>query len=312
VVGNVANDPGRSLYVRLTGADSGGRAAGKWTDAATLEHGDLLDLIARNRRLDRLADVLDEARAFLSLPHSAPRNDERHRQSPAPHGSPESARRLYAMSQPIFSTIAEAYLRRRGITDLRRYDPLRFHPRCYYRPDAAGPTEMWPALIAAVTDLRGRLTGVHRTWLDPSGEDKAPIDTPRRSIGDILGHGIRFGVADETMAAGEGIETTLSLRMILPAMPMIAATSANHLAAILFPASLRRLYIARDADPAGDTAVARLTERAHEAGIEALPLSPALDDFNGDLRRLGIDALRASVRIQLAPEDAVRFISRVG
>jgi hypothetical protein len=56
------------------------------------------------------------------------------------------------------------------------------------------------------------------------------------------------------MAAGEGIETMLSLRMALPDMPMAAALSAAHLAAILFPDTLRRLYIARDDDPAGDGA----------------------------------------------------------
>ena len=78
-------------------------------------------------------------------------------------------------------------------------------------------------------------------------------------------------------------------------MPMVAALSAKHLAAILFPATLRRLYIARDDDPAGDSAMASLIDRAREAGIEALTLSPRLGDFNEDLRTLGIDALRAAV-----------------
>ena len=32
VVGDVENTPGRSLYVRLHGSDSGKGAAGKWTD----------------------------------------------------------------------------------------------------------------------------------------------------------------------------------------------------------------------------------------------------------------------------------------
>ena len=44
-VGDVANGPGRSLYVRLHGPTSGPGAAGHWADAATGEHGDLLDLI---------------------------------------------------------------------------------------------------------------------------------------------------------------------------------------------------------------------------------------------------------------------------
>src|SRR5262249_57815668 len=65
VVGDVANTPGRSLFVRLAGPDSGKGAAGKWTDAATGQHGDLLDLIALNRGVERFHDVLDVARAFL-------------------------------------------------------------------------------------------------------------------------------------------------------------------------------------------------------------------------------------------------------
>jgi hypothetical protein len=308
LVGDVGNTPGRSLFVRLTGPESGKGAAGKWTDAATGDHGDLLDVIALSTGLDRLRDVLDEARLFLSLPKPEMPPDSRTPQPSAPIGSPESARRLFAMARPISGTIAEAYLRKRGITALHDAGALRFHPRCYYRPDADAPTEVWPALIAAVTDLAGTITGAHRTWLDPSGNDKAPVDTPRRAMGQLLGHGVRSGTAIDVMAAGEGIETMLSLRSALPHLPIVAALSANHLAAILFPATLRRLYVARDRDPAGDLAVATLTERAQSAGIEALTLSPALGDFNEDLRRLGVDELRAALRVQLAPEHVPRFL----
>ncbi len=81
---------------------------------------------------------------------------------------------------------------------------------------------------------------------------------------------------------------------------MAAALSAAHLAAMLFPDTLRRLYIARDNDPAGDGAVATLIERAEAVGIEAIVLSPRLGDFNEDLRLLGIDALAAAIRVQIA------------
>ena len=309
VVGDVTNTPGRSLYVRLEGPDSGKGTAGKWTDAATGQHGDLLDLIALNRGMERLRDALDEARSFLSLPRPEPPSDGYRRQPSAPIGSPESARRLFAMAQPISGTIAEAYLRHRGITTLHGVAALRFHPRCYYRPDADAPTEIWPALIAAVTALAGHITGAHRTWLDPTGEDKAPVDTPRRAMGHLLGHGVRFGVATDVMAAGEGIETMLSVRSVLPDLPMVAALSANHLAALFFRVTLRRLYVVLDNDPAGERAVATLTERAQAAGIEALRLSPMLGDFNEDLLRLGVDHLRAALRAQLAPEDVLRFMS---
>src|SRR5580704_8396519 len=101
LIGDVANTPGRSLFVRLSGPDSGKGAAGKWTDAATGQHGDLLDLISMNRGLDRLRDALDEARSFLSLPRPDLGHANRHETSQAPRGSPESARRLFAISHPI-------------------------------------------------------------------------------------------------------------------------------------------------------------------------------------------------------------------
>lgn len=90
-------------------------------------------------------------------------------------------------------------------------------------------------------------------------------------------------------------------------MAMAAALSAAHLAAIQFPETLHRLYIVRDNDPAGAGARDSLVERANAAGIEAIALSPTFGDFNEDLRRLGIDALRANLRVQLAPQDVARF-----
>ncbi|RAH96345.1 DNA primase [Acuticoccus sediminis] len=307
LVGDVRNTPGRSMYVRLKDTPKG--PAGKWTDAATGEHGDLLDVIRESCGLIDFKDVADEAQTFLSLPHPEPETRASHRQFPAPHGSPEAARRLIRVSQPIFGTIVQAYLRERGITDLRGTGSLHFHPRCYYRPDEHSPTETWPAMIAAVTDLGGRITGAHRTWLDPRRRNKAPIDTPRRAMGDLLGNAVRFGIGGEVMAAGEGIETVLSLRQVLPDMPMLAALSAAHLAAIQFPDTLRRLYIVHDNDPAGDGARDTLIERANAAGIEAIVISPERGDFNEDLRTLGLDALRMEARLQVAPQDVARFMA---
>jgi hypothetical protein len=306
LVGDVRNTPGRSMFVRLKESPKG--PAGKWTDAATGEHGDLLDVIRESCGLLDFHDVADEARRFLSLPRSDPEPSPKAARLPAQTGSPEAAGRLFAMSQPIARTLVETYLRNRGITALHEDGALRFHPRCYYRPDDDAPTETWPAMIARVTDLGDRITGAHRTWLDPSGRGKAPIDTPRRAMGDLLGNAVRFGVANDVLAAGEGIETMLSLRCVLPTLPMAAALSANHLAAMLLPLTLRRLYIARDADAAGDTAVTALTERAEAVGIEAIAWSPRLGDFNEDLRTFGIDELRATLRIQIAPQDVIRFM----
>src|SRR5260370_33528652 len=111
------------------------------------------------------------------------------------------------------------------------------------------------------------------------------------------------------MAAGEGLETVLSVRTILPAMAMAAALSANHLTVFRLPRMLRRLYVAQDNDAAGRRAAHELRSRAQTAGIKAITLTPRLKDFNDDLRQLGVDALRAALREQLGPEDVSRFMA---
>ena len=91
LVGDVRNTPGRSLFVRLKGAEYGPGAAGKWTDAATGEHGDLLDVIRESRGLVDFKDVVDKLRTFLSLPHPEPESESRQLSRSAPTGSPATA-----------------------------------------------------------------------------------------------------------------------------------------------------------------------------------------------------------------------------
>ena len=70
LVGDVHNTPGRSMFVRLQESAKG--PAGKWTDAATGEHGDLLDIIRESRGLRDFREVAEEARRFLKLPRPEP------------------------------------------------------------------------------------------------------------------------------------------------------------------------------------------------------------------------------------------------
>src|SRR5271165_620187 len=243
LVGDVDNAPGRSLYVRLFGPVTGKGAAGKWTDAATGSHGDLLDLIRQNQRLADVHEAAAEARRFLSLPEppAVPRSNAQAAQTDGARRL--AARRLWAMTRPIAGTHAAAYLAERGITDLAgTRASLRFHPSCFHRSDD-GARGVFPAMIASVTDEAFSVQGLHRTWLDPDRPIKALIPDPRRAMGMLLGHGVRIGfdpaAPPEVIAAGEGIETMLSLRQALPRMPAIAALSAAHLGALILPRAVR-------------------------------------------------------------------------
>ncbi len=303
IVGDVSGVRGRSLFVRLCGD-----RAGYWTDAACGEHGDLLDLIRLNKGLNDCREALAEARQFLNEPELV-RSSVRPGGRPATRDTAAAATKLYALSRPVPGTLAETYLRGRGITARLDWPALRFHPACYYRAHEDAPLEVWPALIGAVTDLSGKLTGLQRTWLARNGGGKAPLADPRRAMGFLLGNAVRFGEPDDVMAAGEGIETVLSLLSLFPSLPMAAGLSAAHLAAILFPAGLRRLYVLRDNDAAGDFAEQRLGARCREAGIGCRVLTPAAKDLNSDLRMQPAKAVKGRVIVQMDAEDRDRFAS---
>jgi hypothetical protein len=304
IVGDVQGTRGRSLFVKLHG-----NGAGRWTDAATGEHGDLLDLIRLNQGHRDLRETLDDARHFLRDP--APlRIPRRFRLARSPRDRQAAAERLYSLSRAVPGTLAEIYLRGRAITARLDWPSLRFHPACYYRAERQAACESWPALLGVVTDLAGNLTGLQRTWLARDGSGKAPFADPRRAMGHLLGNAVRLGTPHDILAAGEGIETMLSLNSLFPALPIAAGLSAAHLSAILFPSGLRRLYILRDNDAAGDFAEERLRQRCFEAGIEARVLAPLAKDLNADLCREPAETVRARMLAQLAPEDRSRFGGR--
>src|ERR1700722_19476307 len=100
-VGDVRNTPGRSMFVRLSGPEFGPGAAGHWIDAASSEYGDLLDVIRESCGFIYFHAVIDEARRFRSLPRVEPELPAKPLRLPAQLGSPEAARRLFAISQPI-------------------------------------------------------------------------------------------------------------------------------------------------------------------------------------------------------------------
>lgn len=296
LVGDVRNTPGRSLYVRLHGD-----GAGRWCDAATGEHGDLLDLIRHARDLPTFPETLAEARRALALPAPDPADAPVPRRSLAGASSPACARRLFRAGVPIDGTPAAAYLAARGLDRLDAEDrrTLRFHPAVLFRETSDAPGRRLPALLGAITDPDGHITGVSRCWLDPARAAKADLPAPRRILGALRGHGVRFGRPAGLLVAGEGIETVRSVTAALPGLPAVAALTAINLTRLILPDGLERLCIARDNDAAGLWAAATLRTRAEDAGIAVTDLAPVANDFNDDLRILGPAALARRLRDQL-------------
>ncbi|RYH06100.1 toprim domain-containing protein [Tropicimonas sp. IMCC6043] len=167
---------------------------------------------------------------------------------------------LWREARPIGGTVAERYLRGRGITcDLP--ETLRFHPACWH-----ASARMLPAMIARV-DGADRFA-VHRTYLRADGGGKAGVSPDKAMLGSVKGGAVRFAEGAGPLVVAEGIETALSLRCgLLPAAgPVWAALSASGMAALRLPDTAGALVVAVDGEDAGRMAGRRVARRATAAG----------------------------------------------
>jgi len=179
------------------------------------------------------------------------------------------AERSWQETWPITGSIAETYLRGRGITcDLP--GTLRFHPSCWHGPTATPH----PALVAAVDGSED--FGIHRTYLRPDGSGKADIDRAKLMLGATAGGAVRLNDAPGPLVVAEGIETALSLASGLLSRPSTiwAALSASGLRGLRLPAVPGRLTIACDGDTPGREAANALAERALALGWAVGILDP--------------------------------------
>ncbi|GGE53233.1 DNA primase [Primorskyibacter flagellatus] len=297
-VGDTSGAKGQSLAIRLQG--EGGRKAGSWQDFATGEYGDLIDLLQERLGSVTLKETLREARSFLGeAPCPAVSRETQRAERPDAASSKRiaRARKLFAAGKPILGTLAASYLQGRGIS---RFGPaLRYHPRVFlgHGEDDPDLPQKAPALLAKITDNRGQITGCARFYLDLSTGGLAAIENPKRILGQLHGHAIRFwsGKARSDLIIGEGLENTLSVGTALPEFDLASCLTATHLGLFIPPPEIKRIWIARDNDEAGRNASMRLRNQPESLGIACGDLVPSMGDFNDDLRAFGKDALRRSL-----------------
>lgn len=178
--------------------------------------------------------------------------------------------RLWEESVAVAGTVGERYLRARAIEgELPGADVLRFHPRMTSLEDR----ERRPALIAGLVNKDGVLEGIQVTLLTAHGAAKAPLATPRRTIGKLMGHYVRIDAPGDVLIVAEGLETALSARRALGAGAW-AFLSAENLAQFEPPLVIDKLVIAADHDEAGLAAAARLQARVETSIACEIALPP--------------------------------------
>ncbi len=201
---------------------------------------------------------------------------------------------------PVFGTVAERYLRARGVVPPSSPD-LQFHPDLVHWDSRRG----FPGLVAIVRDLGGQRIAIHRTYLTDDGV-KAQVEKPRMMLGPVAGGAVRLAPVSDGAALGlsEGIETGLAVMTACAGLPVWVTLSATNLEQVRLPAEAKRIVILADHDVSGagqraaETAARRLRGEGREVTI-ALPPVPG-QDFNDLLLRAGAEAVAAIIEAALS------------
>lgn len=195
----------------------------------------------------------------------------------------DEARMLWDRALPAAGTLAEIYLRSRGIR-VPVPECLRFLPRLEHYPSK----KYWPCMIAAI-QLNGAVLAVQRTYLDPLGAGKAPVEGAKRSLGPMGQGAVCLGPAMSMLGLAEGIETALSARQLY-GFPVWATLSANRLAKITLPKEVTNLTIFADDGDVGMKAAFEAAEVYERCGLSVDVMPPRVhfgarfDDFNSVVR----------------------------
>lgn len=175
---------------------------------------------------------------------------------------------LWMEAQPIGGTLAETYLRGRGITcDLP--PSLSFVPSCWHVS-----ARRFPAMVAVVEGCERM--AVHRTYLRADGTGKADAEPAKAMLGSTQGGAVRLTEGPGALVVCEGVETGLSLASGLLHDPATiwAALSTSGLRGLNLPPLPGRLTIAPDGDAPGRAAAYALAKRAHGLGWHVAFLTP--------------------------------------
>lgn len=148
-------------------------------------------------------------------------------------------------------SVADLYLRHRGVGMDVYPHCLRSSEAAVYFDDETRLVSHHPALLAAITDPAGQHVSTHRTFLAPDGCGKANVAKQRMAIGPYGdGPTIRLTPVARRMGIAEGIETALSAAKLFR-IPVWSVICAHGIETFEPPPGCEHLTIFADNDRHG-------------------------------------------------------------
>ena len=172
----------------------------------------------------------------------------------------DEARAIWRNAGPATGTAVEVYLRSRGL-HLPIPETIRFSRLRYGKEGIEHPV-----LVAAVSSVDGRLSGIQRTYLASDGSGKLAVAKAKLSLGRVSGGAIRLAPVSASLVVCEGLEDGLTLQQEL-GVAVWCAAGASMLPAMRFPDLVKSVAIGGDADDAGRASARKAAEAFAPRGI---------------------------------------------
>jgi putative DNA primase/helicase len=156
---------------------------------------------------------------------------------------------------------------------------LRFSPRLFHAPTR----QYLPAIVAAIHDPAGVISGIQRVFIRTDGCGKADVRPAKMTLGSLGDGAVRLAPVGEVIGLCEGWETGLSA-MQLYGLPVWCALGASRMHRVALPPGVRKVVIFADNDAAGHEAAERAANVHRLVGRLVETRLPATGtDFNDEL-----------------------------
>lgn len=313
-----------------------GSKKGLWYDFSAMEGGNIFNAIVRENGLSKpeamkvlaeMTGVQGDKEFKLSAPNKSAEGNNKE-EIKLGKRKEKSARSIWNGSIEVKGTLAEKYLKKhRGITELDSLD-VRFWPKGASWIDVndkgilTNKVNKIPALIVSAKNIKGKVTGVQRIYLDQETAKKnSYFETAKLSKGTIKGSFcyLQKGIKGGDLYLAEGVETAASIAIVRPTAHVLVSLgkgnmkNSSHIIKEIKPGTVK-IAADNDGNLGMDRSIKDTLDEFKMNGIKPEVLMPNL--VNGmkktDWNDILVSSGKSRLSSELAQNIAINSIEQKG